>query len=536
MMTAAQPLDRLYHRPPLTIDADSDIEQALAMMSEKRISCLLVRQPGGGEICGIVTEKDLVRSYSGVARHACRRVSDIMTSNLQTVPASMGHLEAYRLMVERRIRHLPVTDDQGKICGIVTESDYLRSLGTDYYVRLKDVASVMAPVTLMEPQANLRQALSLLSRSDVSCVVVIEHPDTTEMRLGIVTERDVVRLLRRGVDADTATLSEVMTSPLVTVTRDSTLFDASALLSERHIRRVVVVDEAGHPVGILSQHEIVKGLENQYIGHLEGVIAEKNQALAQLSDVRQNLEVQSQLLRRMLDELSVAHSELREFTKIAAHDLQEPLRRISTYGQMLGRHLGEEMDQEGSSYLKVMLEQSERARQLVQGLVGYSASMVSLEKLETISATDAVEGAQALLRAEIAKTGARIMVASDLPAVRSSRAMLVEIFTCLIGNAIKFRHPDRVPEIAVTCTGESGAWHFVISDNGIGIDDRYLETVFGLFSRLHPVGAYPGSGVGLAICRRLVELAGGRVWAESVAGRGSDFHVVLVRSSAALGI
>ena len=408
-MTSDQSLSGLFHSPPLTIDANHGIEEALQIMTERRISCLLVRQPGGGDICGIVTEKDLVRSYSGVAHHACKRVSDIMATQLLTVPASMGHLEAYRLMMERRIRHLPVTDADGKIIGIITESDYVRSLGADYYVRMKDVASVMAPVTLMGPGDSLRQALGLLSRSDVTCVVVVvENSGGDQDRLGILTERDVVRLLRKDVDADQSRLSEVMTSPVVTVSRDATLFDASEILAERRIRRVVVVDGDGHPVGILSQHEIVKGLENEYIGHLEGVIVEKNRALSELSDARQGLETQSQLLRRMLDELSVAHSELREFTKIAAHDLQEPLRRIMTYGQMLGRHLGEEMDEEGAGYLKIMMDQSDRARQLVQGLVGYSASMISLERLEIISTADAVQGALALLHTEIERYGAEI--------------------------------------------------------------------------------------------------------------------------------
>jgi len=119
-----------------------------------------------------------------------------------------------------------------------------------------------------------------------------------------------------------------------------------------------------------------------------------------------------------------------------------------------------------------------------------------------------------------------------LPAVRASRAMLVEIFSCLIGNAIKFRRPGHVPKIEVSCSEERGAWHFMVSDNGIGIEEAYQETIFGLFSRLHPVGDYPGSGVGLAICRRLAELAGGRVWVESCLGQGSRFHITLARVAA----
>ncbi|OIQ90218.1 phytochrome-like protein cph1 [mine drainage metagenome] len=526
-MSAGQSLSRLFHAPPLTIDADSDLAEALRLMSEQRISCLLVRRPaaggGDGEICGIVTEKDLVRSYSGMARHAGRHVADIMTAGLQTVPASMGHLEAYRLMMERKIRHLPVTDDRGRIIGIVTESDYVRHLGSDYYVRLKDVASVMAPVSRLEGTACLCQALELLARSDVTCVV----SGTADGRLGILTERDVVRLLRDGADAETTVLAAVMTSPVVTVPCDATLLDASTLLAEHGIRRVVVVDAAGGPVGVLGQHEIVKGLENEYIGHLEGVILEKNRALAELDEAHQTLERQSTLLRRMLDELSAAHAGLREFTKIAAHDLQEPLRLAVTYGQMLERHSQGRLDEQGQGLLQTMLGQSERARRLVQGLVGYSASMASLERLEAISSAEAVTGALALLQSQISQSGAVVEVAADLPPVHASRAVLVEIFTSLIGNAVKFRHPDRPPHVEISAVRETGSWHFIVADNGIGIEKAYLERIFGLFTRLHPAGAYAGSGVGLAVCRRLAALAGGKVWAESDPGRGSRFHLTL---------
>ncbi len=525
-MSAEQSLSHLFHTPPLTVDADSDLDEALRLMTEKRISCLLVRRrsaDGQGEIIGIVTEKDLVRSYSGVSRCAGLRVANIMTTGLQTVPAGMGHLEAYRLMMERKIRHLPVTDDQGRIIGIVTESDYVRHLGSDYYVRLKDVASVMAPAPQLRGDARLRQALSLLARSDVTCVVIPGEAG----RLGIVTERDVVRLLRDGVDADAVTLAEVMTSPVVTVRSDATLLDASTLLAEHNIRRVVVVDAAGLPLGVLGQHEIVKGLENEYIGHLEGVILEKNRALAELGEARQALEAQSALLRRMLDELSAAHAGLREFTKIAAHDLQEPLRLTITYGQMLERHSRGRLDEQDRGMLQTMLGQSERARQLVQGLVSYSASMASLERLEEMSSAEAVAGALTLLHGEIDKSGGEVVVAGDLPPVQASRAVLVEIFTCLIGNAVKFRHPDRKLHVEIGAAREGDSWHFVVADNGIGIEASYLDSIFGLFTRLHPAGAYAGSGVGLAVCRRLAALVGGRIWAESTPGQGSRFHLIL---------
>jgi len=510
-------LATIIRGPVLTIAADHTIDEALKVMGEGRISCLLVTS--GGKVCGIVTEKDLVRSYSGVASHARNRVADIMTASPLTVPMTTGHLEAYRLMVERRIRHLPVTDATGQIVGIVTESDYIRTLGTDYYIRLKDVASVMAPVAALGPYAPLSRALEMLARSDVSCVVVAN----AEGVRGIMTERDVVRYLRQGLDPDTTPVATVMTTPVVTVPRDATLLDASEMLAARKIRRVVVVDREGLPVGILSQHEIVKGLESEYIGHLEGVVAEKNKALDQLTEARQNLEDQSRILQRTLDELSAAHAELREFTKIAAHDLQEPLRAILINSQLLERQCEGGLPQPAQLYLNDMVDGARRARQLVHDLVGYAGVMDTVERLERVDAAEAVRGALSLLRHELDVTLAEVEVGA-LPQVQATRAILVEIFCSLLGNALKFRREEEIPRVRIDAKVENGVWHFTVADNGIGIEPAYLDQIFGLFKRLHPSADYPGSGVGLAICRRLVGLLGGRIWVESEPGRGSRFH------------
>jgi len=506
--------------PALSIPADADIAEALRLMGERRISCLLVEQDG--KICGIVTEKDLVRTYAGVAGHACSTVAEIMTASPLTVPHTMGHLEAYRLMTEKGIRHLPVTGIDGEVIGIITESDYIRTLGADYYIRLKDVASAMAPVFILPPEAPLRQALDMLARSDVSCVVI---GDVQGAR-GILTERDVVRLLRSDIPPDVTRVDTVMNHPVVTVGRDSSLLDASTILSEKHIRRVVVVDRDGHPVGILSQHEIVKGLESEYIGHLEALVAEKNRALIELREARQSLEDQSALLQRTLDELSLAHAELREFTKLAAHDLQEPLRAVTNHSQLLTRSLAGRLSDAEHQHFEFIVTGVARMRQSVRDLQSYSAALSQLDSLESVDTGEAARGAQALLQREAEATRAEIRI-DELPPVLGRPAMLVELFTALIGNAIKFRRPGIPPRVEVAAKDDGEFWLFTVADNGIGIEEEYLERIFGLFVRLHPADAYGGSGVGLAICRRLAGLLGGRIWAESAPGQGSRFHLTI---------
>lgn len=520
---ASNTLAGIIRGPVTAIDADAGIEDALRVMGELRISCLLVTS--GGAPCGIVTEKDLVRGYSGVANHQTRRVSDIMTPAPLTAPATIGHLEAYRLMSERRIRHLPVTGPDGAIVGIVTESDYVRSLSIDYYIRLKDVASVMAPVTLVAPDMPLGRALELLGGRDVSCVVIADANNT----LGILTERDVVRLLREGVAPDTTPVAAVMTTPVVSVPRDSTLLDVSAMLTRERIRRVVVVD-GDRPVGILSQHEIVKGLENEYIGHLEGVIADKSRALAELNETRQSLEDQSKVLQKTLDELSVAHAELRAFTKVAAHDLQEPLRSIIIHSQLLERDLGDTCGDDARGYLGEVVDGAHLVRQRVHDLIGYSTAIGAASCLENVDVGDVAQGVLAMLRRGVEETGATFELGA-LPKVRATRSAVLEIFHCVLGNAIKFRKLGQSPHIHVEAVEEERAWRFTVADDGIGIEPQYFEQIFGLFQRLHTIDAYPGSGAGLAICRRLVEQLGGRIWVESEVGHGSRFHFTLPKTS-----
>jgi len=512
------------HRPPEAVDADADIAEALRIMAERHFSCLLVRRMGA--ICGIVTEKDLVRCYSDVSSHSRAKVADIMTAAPLTVPADMGHLEAFRLMSEHHIRHLPVVDRAGEVVGIITESDYLRGLGPDYYIRLKDVSSAMAPVVALRQDDTLAQALELLARPDVSCVVIGGQGGAK----GIVTERDVVRLLRSGTMPERTALAEVMTAPVVTVPWDSTLLDASQVLAEKRIRRVVVVDAALHPVGILGQHEIVKGLEGEYIDHLKGLVAEKSHALTELDAVRRALEDQTALLHQAVDALSLAHSELRRYATVAAHDLQEPVRSVVSYSQLLDRDYRAAVTGVGHDYLTYIIDGAKRMKRSVDDLVAYAASASSAERLERIAVDDALGIALTLLGRDLAAAAAEV-VRSPMPTVLSSRSMLVEIFCALIGNAIRFRRPGIAPIVRLSAAGEEGAWHFVVEDNGIGIEPQYLETIFGLFTRLHTPTLYPGSGVGLAICRRMVVLLGGRIWADSIPGQGSSFHFTLGRQS-----
>jgi len=514
----------LMHSPAITVGADHSIAEALRLLGEKKISCLLVER--NGVACGIVTEKDIVRCYAEVTSGLKKIVADIMTPAPYTVPVTMDHLEAFRLMTEHHYRHLAVTDAAGNIVGVVTETDFVRGLSKDYYIRLKHVGSVMAPVLMVRPTAVLADALAHLSGSETSCVVTTR----ADGQLGILTERDAVRLLRDGVPADITAVGDVMIAPIESILRGATLLEASVRMEALKIRRLVVVDDEGLAVGIVGQHEIVKGLDSEYVEHLEGLLAEKDRVLAELLTAKQALSDQSALLRRTLDELSAAHADLSEFSSVAAHDLQEPLRLIVSYSQLLQRDCAASVQGDGAQYLAYIVENAKRMNQSVRDLLAYSMASSRFEGLETVDAGDAAQTATGLLAAQIAAAGAQVEI-DPLPCVPARRSVLVEIFGGLVANAIKFRRPELPTLVRIGVTETPGEWRFHVSDNGIGMEEVYLERIFGLFKKLHPTDVYAGSGVGLAICRRLTELLGGRIWAESQFGQGSTLFFTIPKAN-----
>jgi PAS domain S-box-containing protein len=221
-----------------------------------------------------------------------------------------------------------------------------------------------------------------------------------------------------------------------------------------------------------------------------------------------------------------ANADLQQFAYSASHDLQEPLRMVSTFSELLKREFGSKLGPTGDEYLGYTLQGALRMEQLLRDLRAYTLASTS----EPVPAEDVDAGAMfdksmENLAAAIKDSGASI-TRSDLPHVRLHEFQMEQLFQNLIGNAIRYRG-EAQPQIHVAAHRQGSDWIFSVQDNGIGIDAEYKEQIFGLFKRLHSVAAYPGTGMGLAICKRIVERVGGRIWVESEPGRGSTFFFTL---------
>jgi len=228
-----------------------------------------------------------------------------------------------------------------------------------------------------------------------------------------------------------------------------------------------------------------------------------------------------QELRQYIDKLAASNADLEQFAYVASHDLKTPLRSVASYAQLLERRYGGRLDADADDFIKFIVDGSKRMSVLIDDLLEYARNSQAERDPTGIAAAEAVEAALANLNAAITASGARIHVGS-LPTLLAERPHLVSLFQNLIGNALKFRHPERVPEVTITAEPDCiGYWRLAVTDNGLGIAPEYREKIFAIFQRLD--AAAEGTGIGLAICRRIVQRMGGRLWIEAAPGEGSIF-------------
>jgi light-regulated signal transduction histidine kinase (bacteriophytochrome) len=227
--------------------------------------------------------------------------------------------------------------------------------------------------------------------------------------------------------------------------------------------------------------------------------------------------------RRLQAQMARANRDLEQFAFSASHDLQEPLRSIKVYSELLTKRYSDKLDGEALEYLGYLSSGARRMEALVRDLLTYT-QVTKIDTSEEIAdANQALAFALENLSNTIAESGAAVTT-SPLPCVSMHAMHLQQLFQNLIGNGIKYCSPERPPVIHVAAERLNEVSVFAITDNGIGIANQYLEKIFGLFKRLHTDEEYSGTGIGLAICKRIVEQYSGRIWVESRVGQGSTFR------------
>ncbi len=246
---------------------------------------------------------------------------------------------------------------------------------------------------------------------------------------------------------------------------------------------------------------------------------------AAVRDVTERKQAQERL-RRYAEELQQSNLELQQFASVASHDLQEPLRTVATFCEMLQRRYRGKFDAEADQWLAFIAGGARRMQALVQDLLAYSRLESRAQPPAPAACAEIVQKALDNLQSAIAESGASVAW-DDLPTIQADGSQLVQLFQNLIGNAIKF-HRGEPPRIHISASLRDKAWLFAVRDNGIGIDPKFHARIFEIFKRLHPSDRYPGTGIGLAICRKVVQRHGGRIWIESEVGKGSTFYFTIL--------
>jgi hypothetical protein len=332
-------------------------------------------------------------------------------------------------------------------------------------------------------------AASVAARQDVSNALRVLIVLLAVVALGLVA---LLALIARA-------LWQWVTIPLNTLGRD--------------VRRVAAgtLDHPIAPVGppdVAALAEDVESMRRQLIGELQA---------AQRS--RQAITVQAEALRR-------SNRDLEQFAYVASHDLQEPLRKVASFCQLLDRRYGTDvLDERGRQYIGFAVDGAKRMQQLINDLLAFSRVGRNTDAFVEVPLDGALARALGDLSVLIEDSGAEV-TAGDLPTVSGDPVLLSQLFQNLVGNAVKFRG-DAPPRVTIGATRTAEGWELYCHDDGIGIEPQYAEKIFVIFQRLHGRDSYAGTGIGLALCRKIVEFHGGRIWLDDTVSAGTTFRWTL---------
>lgn len=248
------------------------------------------------------------------------------------------------------------------------------------------------------------------------------------------------------------------------------------------------------------------------------------QILGVAVDIHERWHSQNALKQAAL-ELARTNSELEQFVYIVSHDLQEPLRMVTGYLGLLAERYKDRLDEDANDFIDYAVDGANWMFRLINDLLHYSRVTTHGKPFEKISAEKLLEQALAILQVTIRENQA-IITSDSLPVIMADKVQMVQLFQNLVGNAIKFRSEKR-PEISIRVERRQDEWLFSVQDNGIGLDPRQADRIFLIFQRLHTRDEYPGTGIGLALCKKIVERHGGRIWVESRPGQGARFFFTI---------
>lgn len=299
----------------------------------------------------------------------------------------------------------------------------------------------------------------------------------------------------------------------------------------RSLKKVIADKTSNHwlrEYRVLHANESVKNVMDRgiVIRNSKGKAIRMVGAIADITHRKkyeESLKELNETLDKRAKELAVSNAELEQFAFVASHDLQEPLRMVTSFLMQLENKYGDKLDEKAHKYIYFAVDGAKRMRQIILDLLEFSRAGKNTEKSGKVAVKELINEAQLLQRRTIAQSSAKIVVA-NLPDIQLHKAPFLQVFQNLIGNALKYSKDDIIPEITISAKSTRDFYVFAVKDNGIGIEEKYFDKIFIIFQRLHAKDKYKGSGMGLSIVKKIIENNGGQIWLESELGKGTTFY------------
>jgi signal transduction histidine kinase len=383
---------------------------------------------------------------------------------------------------------------------------------TQAVAQASDWRARYAKPTIAQVQASGKPALSpdiLAGKAEFDALRV--KLARFEADVSGIRQQELISLNRASDDLDAILL--VIAIALAVAVAGLAIILRSAALRPVHVLAAQARRVAGGDFG----HEVTPAGPREIRGMANDVNSMRERILRELSAVREA----NDSLAEYAAELERSNSELEQFAYVASHDLQEPLRKVTSFCQLLQRRYGGQLDERADQYIEFAVDGAKRMQVLINDLLAFSRVGRSGQDLGPVACDAALVAARANLSDQIDQAGA-VVEAGPLPVVRAQLTLMIVVFQNLLGNALKFKG-ERSPRIVITAARDGAFWMFSVTDNGIGIEPQYAERVFLIFQRLHDRAAYPGTGIGLAMCRKIIEYFGGRIWLDTGVAEGARF-------------
>lgn len=512
-------------REPLITQPDTSVADAVTALYQAEANYLVVVEEKVP--VGIVCDRTLITALATKL--------DLSTTAVKTVMAPLPTLTidkaddltaTTQVMQTEGSSYVAIVDEASYLQGLITSDTLVQQSPTN--APPDDAAALQKRIKELEHQVSDRQLLEAKLRSSEGKIRAVfeamkDLVFVCDMDKGEISNIEVAPTnSSEGCEPDTELISYTINELWQDPDQQWSHIIQQAIETQQTVNFDYQLMIEGRPAWFTAS--VSPLLDNSVVWVARNMTEHKDSVVWVARNITERKHFEHEL-QQLNQELERSNQELEQFAYVASHDLQEPLRMVISFTQLLSQNYAGQLDEQADQIIGFAVDGATRMQQLIQDLLSYSRVGTQANVLETVDCNQVVESAIANLQLSIQESGATLE-RSSLPTLQANPRQLSQLFQNLIGNAIKYRG-DRVPSIEIGYQEKAKEYLFWVKDNGIGIDPKHADRVFMVFQRLHTRQEYSGTGIGLAICKKIIDQQGGKIWVESEVDQGSTFFFTL---------